>query len=518
MTSEIFPRNFSTLSPNIRLLVKYIFIIIALSTLIERIFFVLNVQMIEMGGMEINVLYGAIRILEGQPLYQNAAEFPFSVMQYPPLHYYILAKFVAFFNSTPDIQCFYFYNRILSLGSNIGLCIVIFCFLESKKIPRLDCFFWISVVFVTATMPYMSRMDAMYSLFFVLFSWSSLLFYEPKTERTRTENISILHKNNSGFDTKNLYYKLFLNAFLIVLLCLTKQNAYGLVIVHFFIFIKIIGWRNTLLWLVFSTLIYAILFKMMVNDAYFFYQNTVLGLYCAFAIQATLVTFCTNKHFITLFPVLFGTMFCLYKAYLTRAHYYIITLTYVLFFSIIGVFKMGSGVNYFAEITILTCIGLAFLLKNNFFKIAFFIFPLFFVRAISLFYTIHVSHYIHDESALFEAENKVASYLKPYLKDSVFAQIAYTSTIPARLQQHVLIPQPDVFTAVTAKNPYILNGTTALSAYHKPEFYIRRKDKTDLNVYTYNLPDLRTQYQIDTVFGAIEVWKRTIYSHNQNNK
>ena len=147
---------------------KTLFILLAAAVFVQRLL-VLSVPMIEMGGMEINVLYGMLRILQGEPLYQNAAVFPFSAMQYPPLHYFIVAKAVAFFAQNPSLETLYIWNRAFSLVWNVLLGVLIFFILQKEKLPKIDAAFWASIVFVAATMPFYNRMDALYWLFFVFF-------------------------------------------------------------------------------------------------------------------------------------------------------------------------------------------------------------------------------------------------------------------------------------------------------------------------------------------------------------
>jgi hypothetical protein len=474
---------------------KSLFIAIAFAVFVQRVF-VLTMPMIEMGGMEINVLYGMLRVLQGEPLYQNAASFPFSAMQYPPLHYFIVAKAALFCTEKPDLETLYSWNRAFSLCWNVLLSMLVFWILQKAKQTKFDAVFWASVVFVAATMPFYNRMDALYWLLFLVFITINRTFLLEKSNKT-----------------------LCFSAIIAALLCLTKQTAYGLIALHFLFFIQYIGLRKTVVWAALTTFCYGIGFFMMVENPVFFYQNTILGLVCKVYFWQTLLAFFTNKHFIVLLPLCAAAAFFVYLNFRLRKYYDVLLLLYTLFFAFLGIFKEASDVHYFAETTILVCLQLALFSTENCsvlginsykrLKIALlcFTFPLFFVKTTSVFYKIHVSHFIHNEADLLANEKAAALYLENRLNDTVFAHVFYTSTIPARLQQHIITPQPDVFSAVSDQNPSVLNANTAFSQYNQPNYCVIRNDETIQDIHNRLRIAFPKNYVQDTVFGRVEVWR-----------
>jgi hypothetical protein len=468
---------------------RIILIFIALAVLIQRVA-VLSMPMIEMGGMEINVLYGILRVLHGEPLYQNAAAFPFSVMQYPPLHYFLVAKTAAFFDENTSLEDLYIWNRAFSLAFNVFLGLLVFYILQQKKLQKLDAGAWASVLFVAATMPFYNRMDALYWLLFLVF--------------VQINKYLFVQKNGIA---------LCLSAVFAALLCLCKQTAYGLIILHLLYFIPFMAWRKTVIWLGLVAIFYSIGFLMMVENLNFFYQNTMLGLVCKILFWETLAQFLTNKHFFVLLPLLFATLFCAYNYFRLRQYYDLLLLAYVTAFALFGILKEASDVHYFAETTLLTCMGLAiFFNKNDFIRqkivLLFCIMPLFLVKIGSVFYKIHGSHFIHNEADLIANEKAAAAYLQPRLHDSIFAHVFYTSTIPAHLQTGIVTPQPDVFSAVSDQNPHILNAVLAFERYKKPDFCVIRNDETIQSIHNCLGIAFPMDYRRDTVFGKVEIWHR----------
>lgn len=156
-----------------RFLPVYI-IILSLITLFLRIVLI-GYYNNNLGGIELNVVYGIQRILLGQPLYQDPAAGSFAVIQYTPLYYYFVASIGRLAGiKALDVQSVFELCRIIALIFNL-LTIVLCTF-----IIRSMGFSWAkSVVFslpllLVLTSHYYTRGDSMHLFLFVAAIWAYL--------------------------------------------------------------------------------------------------------------------------------------------------------------------------------------------------------------------------------------------------------------------------------------------------------------------------------------------------------
>lgn len=122
---------------------------------------------VDLGGAEINTVYGAQKLLLGRPLYEDPEEPPFDVMQYTPAYYALLAGLAEAFHVGPqETDGLFQLGRITALIMNLLICALVFALCRS-----LGCGTWPSLVvaaltFTLFTEHFYGRGDALYALLF----------------------------------------------------------------------------------------------------------------------------------------------------------------------------------------------------------------------------------------------------------------------------------------------------------------------------------------------------------------
>lgn len=119
----------------------------------------------DIGGIESNVIYAIQRYLAGYPLYANPEVAPYSITQYSPLYYRLVAAIAYWVGVMPDeLLSVYRVSRVVSLVANVlyalavyGLCYRLY---PNKKIGLLVAF----VAFMLLPPQAYSRPDSIYGL------------------------------------------------------------------------------------------------------------------------------------------------------------------------------------------------------------------------------------------------------------------------------------------------------------------------------------------------------------------
>ncbi|HRD54204.1 MAG TPA: hypothetical protein PKY96_16315, partial [Flavobacteriales bacterium] len=135
--------------------------------------FALRVQLItdhgvNLGGVEINVVYGAQKILLGRPLYEDPEQPPFDVMQYSPLYYGLLASVAKIAGVQPEETFGLFVlSRTLALLLNLLTCWLVFALCRALGCTRWGGLAVALFSFVLYTDHFYGRGDALYAMLFV---------------------------------------------------------------------------------------------------------------------------------------------------------------------------------------------------------------------------------------------------------------------------------------------------------------------------------------------------------------
>ena len=97
----------------------FILFVMTISLLILRINLALS-YLPEIGGVSINVMYGIIRILSGSELYTNPEIAPYSIIQYMPLHFHIVALLGKLLGIAKDVHAMMVLNRLFCLSIDVA--------------------------------------------------------------------------------------------------------------------------------------------------------------------------------------------------------------------------------------------------------------------------------------------------------------------------------------------------------------------------------------------------------------
>lgn len=121
------------------------------------------------GGYDQNVIYGIVRVLDGEPLYSDPEAPPFAIIQYAPLHTELMALGCRSIGLQANkVQAVYVVTRIVSLLFTLLTCLVLYRLCRRLSLSRITAFG--IMAFFLAGLPafcYM-RPDATYMFWFFL--------------------------------------------------------------------------------------------------------------------------------------------------------------------------------------------------------------------------------------------------------------------------------------------------------------------------------------------------------------
>lgn len=225
--------------------------------------FALRVQLIadhrvDLGGAEINVVYGAQKILLGRPLYEDPEQPPFDVMQYTPAYYAMLAGLAEILGvPAADTYGLFRINRIMALVMNLLTSALVYALCRAVGVTR-----WIAIAvalfaLVLFTEHSFGRGDALYALLFA----AALLVHASGLEQHR-------------------HRALLFTALLSVLCVLAKQT--GLLVIGIIAFDLLLrrAWREAWIFAVAVAALGSIAALAIATSASgpYFLKNTVQGL------------------------------------------------------------------------------------------------------------------------------------------------------------------------------------------------------------------------------------------------
>lgn len=122
---------------------------------------------VDLGGAEINTVYGAQKLLLGRPLYEDPEMPPFDVMQYAPAHYAMLDGLARSMGVGPEDSCGLFkISRCLALLLNLLTCAVVFALCRAIGCPAWPSMAAAALTFTLYTEHFYGRGDALYALLF----------------------------------------------------------------------------------------------------------------------------------------------------------------------------------------------------------------------------------------------------------------------------------------------------------------------------------------------------------------
>lgn len=123
---------------------------------------------VDLGGAEINIVYGTQKLMLGRPLYEDPAQPPFDVMQYTPLYYHSSAWLASMLDIDPhNTRALYRVGRVYSLLLNVLLCVLVFGLCRALQVDRWLALAVASIGLCLLTEHFYARTDALYIVLFV---------------------------------------------------------------------------------------------------------------------------------------------------------------------------------------------------------------------------------------------------------------------------------------------------------------------------------------------------------------
>lgn len=283
-----------------------------------------------LGGIDLNVVYGVQRVLAGDPLYQDPSFSDGSVIQYTPLFYLLAGGLARLLHlSVHHVQQLFVLCRTVALGCNLLMLWPLTALIRQFLPGRRASFVLSLAVLPMLTSHYYTRMDSLHLFLFVSAIWAYFRFRRG---------------GNPGY--------MLLCALLTALCILAKQSGV--------LCLGIVGgWllffdRKPLLFLVYG-LVAAfctfILLYCVCPDWMILYKNLVLGL--KNGIEYTfLFRMFISRYFRDFVPfyILAATAFWLAFRYANPAFRRLVYATVLSWsFAVITGLKIGSSNNYFTE-------------------------------------------------------------------------------------------------------------------------------------------------------------------------
>jgi hypothetical protein len=340
------------ISPGVILI--FIILMMTLCLLILRVNLAFS-YLPEIGGVSINVMYGIMRLLSGSELYTNPEAAPFPIIQYMPLHFYIVSFIGKLLGLTNDVHAMMVVNRIFCLILDVSTVFIIGRTLIKTLQVRKDLAISLSCIyFLSIPSIIYARVDNLYLFFFVA-------------------TIAILIKKVFSNGASHRFHTrlIFFSGVLCMLSLLTKQTGvflFGFCFIHFAFLQRSLYQCSVFLGGAITTLLISGIL-LLPDSINFFKLNVVDGVKNGF--NANWFTEVILKNFFLKFSYILASGFfvalLLFKERSKQGYLFIsIGIAWFFITATMTAFKAGSGSNYYLEFIVLSIFGAAILLKNQF--------------------------------------------------------------------------------------------------------------------------------------------------------
>jgi hypothetical protein len=418
---------------------NYLFkLLAALSVLLFIVDIVLRIHIIsfytvEIGGIEINVIDGIVKILSGQPLYTDPANPPYDIIQYAPIYYYLVSGIAKMLNiHSEDPQSVFILTRTVALLANLFTSLVVYYTARRFQLKKIKSMLAGIFAFIILTQHYYSRGDSLFCLLF----FTSVYFFIKYLENKR----SILIVSFALFS----------------FLCIfTKQSG---IIIPLTVVIFLISMKNFRAILITAAvyILLSVIFLSIVRHIgglESFYRNIVLGVKNGMSLDM-IRSFYNDKYYGNSIPwVMIGLYLSagVFRKIKDERYYFIILLLFASFiFAFVTGFKIGSSLNYFIECFILTFLAGSVYINEKQPKIFRPVFYVIFFISISiktgeLFSATYISHFRHSDLENYKNEKKVSDYLINDIKlsDSDYVYLNFRGYTELFLHGNSILNQKD---------------------------------------------------------------------------
>ncbi len=319
-----------------------------------RIIFI-NSYLPETGGVSINVVFGIEQLLQTGRLYINPEEPPFSIIQYMPLHYHIVASLAKILNLQNSVHHVLMLNRTICLVFDICTTLILMkCISNNLKTigTRITLaagllFFLLipSIIF--------GRIDNLYLLLWIISIFNILIIIKKESSKTTSYFSNIIFVGISSS-----------------LALLTKQTAVFLAFYIFcFLLFTLKNKKATITYFFSATIPFLILiFYWSQPSTIDFKLNVVDGLKNGINLNWFFEVFVKNYFMKNTIIICTGIFSCilLLRNQITKLHSFIgFGILFYFLIALIFSLKGGSGPNYYLEFNILSIIGICILLNDN---------------------------------------------------------------------------------------------------------------------------------------------------------
>ncbi len=380
--------------------------------------YIIPFHAIEIGGIEINVIDGIIKILAGKFLYTDPASPPYDIIQYSPLYYYLVAGISRLAGvSASDPQSVYMVTRYVALASNLSTLVIVFQIARLFRVSKADALLAGIFSFIILTQHYYSRGDSLYCFLFFLSQFFFLKFIEAGKAAVHQG----LPAGKRIFFPEGVVTNLTLFSTASFLCIFTKQSGIIVLLTSGLFLLLKKDFKSVGIICIFF-LLWSLLFLMIsgsIGGLDAFYRNVVLGVKNGASLDM-IKSFFNDKYFRqSLIWVVLGFFFSLgiFRKQKDPAHYFILLLLFSsLLFAFITGLKIGSSLNYFMECFILTILAGFIYFRNHeykFFRTAFYVV---FVLSISvktgeLFSATFISKFRNDDVVNYETEKRLSDFM-----------------------------------------------------------------------------------------------------------
>ncbi len=431
----------------------YYVVVLFVLTLITRIVLI-TFHNANYGGLDMNVIYGVQRILNGEPLYQDPNLPSYAIMQYSPLHYYAsagLAKLLGIGGS--DVQQIYMATRSLALLCNLVTVLLAAGIFRLWDLPRRQVLIYSLPVLMIVTMEYYTRGDSMHFMFFVAAMYAALRY---------------LHDRKAGW--------LAVAALMAGCSIMSKQSGVLSVgIIGFYLLFIAREYLRAVIFGIGSLLAAAIVARICTGgDWLAFYQNAYLGLKNGIGWDWLYTIFTSQFYYDLILCYVVGGIIGYYAfKHVSDAKYRFVATGAVLsfLFALITGLKIGSGNNYFTEFIFFVLCGLPGLLASDFGRrrflslgkysitvrrfasIAFFV--LISSKTLGLVSSIYIERWVRDKREVYQGQQRLFSYFTDSmgLRKGEYIYFSKREFLDNIFMGYSLLPTKDVTNQVYSSNP-----------------------------------------------------------------
>ncbi|MBL7924989.1 MAG: hypothetical protein JNL88_12380 [Bacteroidia bacterium] len=456
----------------------------------------------ETGGVSINVMYGIIRMLEGSFLYTHPEMPPFPIIQYMPLHFYLVKSLVQLSGNSHDVHAVLITSRFFCLLIDcLSVVLIARTLIRFLSLPTLTAWSMALIYFLSIPGIIYGRVDNLYLFFFLA-------------------TISLLIKSYTFPEGRIMKWLpgAFLAGAITALAIATKQTGVFLAAYCFihYLFIE----KSTRQWLLYAVglLACSVLLALWILPGSIpdFKLNVVDGV--KNGINVNWFTEVILKNFFLKFSYIlaagFMVAYLLFKDKRTTLHTFLgFGIAWYFVIATLTSFKAGSGPNYYLEFIALSIFGLALLLRQETYLNGN---SVLFALALSPFFLLAAANdkgwgdigLMKKAKADYAHARQVAAYVLPELKTGewILTDFHKESTLNLHLADRALFPCREVALYFTRPlGVFHFDAFGQLVQNGRIPFIIEKKNKPLQEFLDVSL----NKYEADTTIGNYTVYRRS---------